>query len=240
MGSYQICAVIESGANERRLKARACHSHPDALTLGVPAGEGDGAGSGREWPMKRQRFGLFVALVFVASASSPGGAQGFNQTGPFLGVWCAQGNPSLRASIAASGPFNMTLTNESGSTSQGIVSGPDSRQVTAPDWNLVQGNLSPDGQTISWSNNTFWSRCPRPQYVDVQGTWYVSGDQSRACYIDQRGRRLSLQNEAGAGASGSFVGTRQITTNWSGNTITGTIARSQNRIDWSNGTFWTR
>jgi hypothetical protein len=191
--------------------------------------------------MRRQLFGLIAALGFAAFAASPGFAQSFNQTGPFLGAWCAQGNPGLRASIEPNGPFNLTLTNESGSTSQGIVSGPNGNQIMAPDWNLVQGNLSPDGRTISWSNNTFWSRCPRPQqYVDVQGTWYVGGDQSQACYIDQRGGRLSLQNEAGASASGSFVGMRQITTNWSGTTIAGTIARNQNRIDWSNGTFWTR
>jgi hypothetical protein len=190
--------------------------------------------------MKRDHFALIVAFGLAAFAPSQASAQSFNQTGPFLGVWCAQGNPSLRASIEANGPFNLTLTNESGSTSQGIVSGPNGNQITAPDWNLVQGNLSADGRTISWSNNTFWSRCPRPGYVDVQGTWYVSGDQSQACYIDQRGGRISLQNEAGASASGSFVGARQITTNWSGTTITGTIARNQNRIDWSNGTFWTR
>jgi hypothetical protein len=190
--------------------------------------------------MQGRLLGLTFAFVCAAMLPAPLRAQSFNQTGPFLGTWCAQGNSSLRTSIVANGPFNLTLTNEHGSTSNGIVSGPNSRQITAPDWNLVQGSLSGDGRTISWSNNTFWSRCPRHAYIDLQGTWYSSGNQSLACHIDQRRGSLSLQNESGGSATGSFVGSHRISTMWSGTAIVGTISGDQNRIDWSNGTFWTR
>jgi hypothetical protein len=183
---------------------------------------------------------LAAALSVALLIPSPGAAQsGPDQTGPFLGVWCAQGNPSSRASIAANGPFNVNLTNENGSTSIGMISGMSSRQITAPEWNLVQGTLSADGRTISWSNNTYWTRCPRT-YVNVQGTWYVGGDQSRPCHINQRSGNVSLRNETGQTGNGSFTSSNQIATTWSGTPISGTISSDQNRIDWSNGTYWTR
>ncbi len=179
-------------------------------------------------------------LCFVLIGPSFAFAQGsFNQGGPFVGTWCAQGDPTRRASIAQNGPFNLSLTNESGSTSAGMITGPSGRQITAPQWNLVQGTLSADGQTIAWSNNTFWTRCSR-QYADVQGTWYVSGDQSRPCRIDQFNGSISLRNEVGQTGSGSFTGARRLATVWSGNSILGMISRNYNRIDWSNGTYWTR
>lgn len=185
----------------------------------------------------------WIAVVFACAVLLPSAAtaqNGFGQTGPFIGTWCAQGDPTRRASISANGPFNLNLTNETGSTSSGMVTGPNSRQVTAPQWNLVQGNLSPDGRTITWSNNTYWTRCGGHRYVDVQGTWYVGGDPSRACRITQRGASLALRNETGQRGTGSFSGSRQIGTTWSGTPITGTISRDNNRIDWSNGTYWTR
>jgi len=182
---------------------------------------------------------LIVTFGLAALLPTAGGAQsGLNQTGPFLGTWCAQGDPSRRASITANGPFNLNLTNESGSTSTGVLTGPNSGQVTAPQWNLVQGTLSSDGQTINWSNNTYWTRCIR--HIDVQGTWYVGGDSSRPCRIRQRNGSLSLRNETGQTGTGSFTGARTIATMWSGTPISGTISRDQNRINWSNGTYWTR
>jgi hypothetical protein len=179
-----------------------------------------------------------MTTVLMSQLTAVRAQSGVNQTGPFLGAWCVQGDSSRRASIAANGPFNLTLTNENGSTSSGIVSGINGQQITAPDWNLVQGNLSADGQTITWSNNTSWSRCR--DYTDVQGTWYVGGDFSRACRIDQNNGSLNLRNELGQPGTGSFSGKRQIATVWSGVQITGTISRDKNRIDWSNGTYWTR
>lgn len=137
-----------------------------------------------------------IALCLTLLVSPAARAQaGMNQTGPFLGSWCAQGDPSRRASIAANGPVNLTLTNENGSSSMGLISGPNGNQITAPDWNLVQGTLCADSRTINWSNNTFWMRCRH--FVDVQGTWYAGGDQTKPCRIDRRNGALSLRNESG-------------------------------------------
>jgi hypothetical protein len=168
----------------------------------------------------------------------------------FLGEWCAQGDSNKRTSITNNGPGPFfTLTNENGDSSPGNLQGNQQNVMVAPGWQFVRGTLSGDGGRIDWSNGTFWARCRsnggggggdwghRP---NIDGTWYRSGDQSQRCYIRQRGGNLKLTNEAGATASGSFDDRRHITTNWSGTTIGGTIASRGDRINWDNGTYWTR
>ncbi len=186
------------------------------------------------------RIALTCLVVFIAALVPPGvRAQQPDPATPFLGTWCAQGDRTKHTSITSNGVY-LTLTNESGSTSIGHVSGGANPQITADEWNFVQGSLSADGRTINWTNGTFWSRCASHRPVDLQGTWYAGGDHSKACYIDQRGDRLMFRNEVGQSATGSFTGRYAITTDWSGVTISGTISRTQNRILWSNGTYWTR
>lgn len=199
-----------------------------------------------------------LALVFgtlgmalagcAAMAQQPAVPYGPEDVAAFLGTWCAQGDPSKQASIAsggANGPF-LTLTNESGSTSYGHLQGPG--QIVAPQWQFVTGTLSPDGDQIQWSNGSMWARCPGggafPGYpgngLQLTGTWFANGDRSRQCRIRQRRGSLSLRNEAGQDADGSFVRRHLITTNWNGSVIEGRISRDGDRIDWSNGTWWTR
>jgi hypothetical protein len=192
------------------------------------------------WSMTKRILAFAAMLSFgIALSSSPVHAQ-TGQSSAFLGTWCAQGDPAKRTSITASGPF-FTLTNEVGSTSSGHITDISGRQIVALQWDFVRGNLSPDGTSISWSNGTYWARCPthhRP--VDLRGTWYMGGDPSKPCRIDQNGNSLSLQNESGQSASGSFTGRYSISTNWGGTVITGTISDDRKRISWSNGTYWTR
>jgi len=187
---------------------------------------------------------LFAGCAVARQSSAPYGPQ---DVAAFLGTWCAQGDPSKQASIATgnTGVF-LTLTNEAGSTSYGHLQAPG--QIIAPEWQFVVGRLSPDGSQINWSNGTMWARCPSggawpgwPGYVpQLTGTWFANGDRSRRCSINQQQGSLSLQNEAGQTASGSFVRRRDITTNWNGNVINGHLSRDGNRIDWSNGTYWVR
>jgi hypothetical protein len=176
---------------------------------------------------------LLIGLTHTSISAQP------NQGTAFLGTWCAQGDPAKRTSIAANGPF-LTLTNELGSTSTGTVTGMNGQEIVAPQWEFVRGTLSSDGKSISWSNGTFWSRCPSRRPIDLQGTWYMGGDQSKPCRIDQRGTTLSLKNESGQTASGAFTGKYSISTSWDGAVITGTISNNRNQILWSNGTYWTR
>ena len=160
----------------------------------------------------------------------------------FLGAWCVQGDPSKQASISSNGPM-LNLTNESGSTSIGNLQG--NNQIVAPEWQFVTGTLSGDGSRIDWSNGTFWARCYNGggggrRAPNLNGRWYPNGNRSLSCSIQQRRGSLTLQNENGDRATGSFNGKWSVTTNWQGTSIAGTISRDGNRIDWSNGTYWIR
>ena|SRR5215469_1416286 len=164
----------------------------------------------------------------------------------FLGQWCAQGDSNKRCSISANGPF-FSLTNEQGSTSSGTLQGMNSNTITATQWQFVQGTLSSDGRQINWSNGTFWARCDggggggggwrRP---NLQGTWYRDGNHSYACSINQRSNNLTFTNEQGTTAQGKFLGNKNVTANWNGQTINGTLVKNGGQINWDNGTMWSR
>jgi hypothetical protein len=185
-------------------------------------------------------FLLCLCLSFDAPRMSGQFGPGPQASG-FLGAWCAQGDPSRRASISANGPM-LTLTNENGDTSPGQYQGQNS--ISAPGWQFVTGTLTPDGGQINWSNGTFWSRCGGGGggrgRNNLTGTWYAQGDRSKSCSIQQRGRSLQLTNEQGDNAGGHMNGKRTLSTNWNGNTIGGTVSPNGNRINWDNGTYWIR
>jgi hypothetical protein len=163
------------------------------------------------------------------------------QAAAFTGAWCAQGDPTKQASIADNGAF-LTLTDENGGTSPGQYQGQNA--IVAPGWQFVTGTLSQDGNQINWSNGTFWARCNTGggghQRLNLTGTWYAQGNRAQSCSIRQRGSSLQLSNESGDHASGQISGKRQLTTTWDGNSIVGTVTPDGNRINWDNGTFWTR
>jgi hypothetical protein len=183
--------------------------------------------------------GLF-AVGYTAAAQMGGNA------GAFTGAWCAQGDRSKQASISSNGAF-LNLTNENGDSSIGNLRG--SNQIVAPGWQFVTGTLTGDGKRINWSNGTFWARCSGGggghggggySKLNLNGTWYKSGNRSLSCTIQQSHNALNLQNESGQSATGSVDGKRHVTTNWSGTTIGGTVSSNGNRIDWDNGTYWMR
>jgi hypothetical protein len=184
----------------------------------------------------------FIALTpSLRAAPAPLLQMNGGQASGFLGAWCAQGDPSKHASISGNGVF-LTLTNENGDTSPGNLQG--NNQIQAPGWQFVTGTLSGDGSQINWSNGSYWARCDNGggggrRRPNLTGTWYANGDRSRSCSISQRRGNLTLQNEQGQSATGNFNG-RQITTNWAGSAISGTIAQGGNRINWDNGTYWVR
>jgi hypothetical protein len=160
----------------------------------------------------------------------------------FTGGWCAQGDSAKQTSISDNGAF-LTLTDENGDTSTGQYQGQNA--IVAPGWQFVTGTLSPDGSQIKWSNGTFWARCDTGgggghQRLNLTGTWYAQGTHSQSCSIRQRGNNLELSNQSGDRASGQITGKRQLTTNWNGTSIVGTLTANGNRINWDNGTFWTR
>jgi hypothetical protein len=192
-------------------------------------------------------FTLFTCLAVFAFIPQSGFAQGSG----FLGAWCPQGDANKHASISSNGVF-FSLTNENGDTSTGHLQGNRQDVIVADGWQFVQGTLNQNGRRINWSNGSFWARCDGGggdgggggdwghRYPNIDGTWYRNGDRSKACYIRQRGRNLRLTNESGATAAGSFDDRRHVTTNWSGTTIGGSLVSQGDRINWDNGTYWTR
>lgn len=193
---------------------------------------------------------LLVSTIFLTVFCLRGqaSAQPGNQGSGFLGAWCAQGDPSKNASISGNGAF-FSLTNENGDTSVGQLTGPNT--ISAPQWQFVTGTLSNNGRQINWSNGTFWARCHdggggdnggggwhRP--IRLTGTWLAQGQRNHRCSIQQHHGDLTLQNESGQSATGSFTGRNDIVTNWSGTTIHGHVSRDGGRIDWDNGSYWTR
>ena len=163
------------------------------------------------------------------------------QSAGFIGGWCAQGDRTKQTSISYNGAF-YNLTNENGDTSIGNLQGKN--QIQAPGWQFVTGTLTMNGTQIQWSNGTFWARCPTGGggwgKLDLNGNWYPNGNRSMQCSIQQHKGNLTLQNESGQRATGSFSSTRRITTNWQGTKITGSITSDGNRINWDNGTYWIR
>jgi hypothetical protein len=169
--------------------------------------------------------------------------QDFGQAARIAGDWCAQGDKNKRCSISNNGPF-LSFTNEQGSTSSGHFTNMQQTEFSADQWQFVRGTLSSDGLRIDWTNGTYWMRCSggsgggrRP---NLDGTWYRDGNRSLRCTIRQKKGNLVLKNEVGQTANGSFDSSSRITTYWSGQRIDGTISSDGNRIDWDNGTTWTR
>jgi hypothetical protein len=190
--------------------------------------------------------GTIAALLLLLVATLNLHAQNANPA--FLGQWCAQGDPSKIASISGNGAF-LTLTNEQGSTSPGNLQGMNQNVIVAPGWQFVQGTLTPDGSQINWTNGTFWARCNQGggggggnhgRVPNLQGTWYRSGNHSQACSIQQNRKTLTFTNEAGQSAQGQFLGPKHVTANWNGQTINGTLVNNAGRINWDNGTWWSR
>jgi hypothetical protein len=85
---------------------------------------------------------------------------------------------------------------------------------------------------------------------DITGTWYAQGDASKRCHIHQSGTNVSLTNEIGDKATGTFTDPSTISASWPDwhnsmgagprTTYTGHISHDLMTIHWSNGTYWTR
>jgi hypothetical protein len=184
-------------------------------------------------------------LAILAHAAPPQ----FNQNSAFLGQWCAQGDRNKQASITANG-MSLTVTNEQGSSSIANYQGMNQSTIVAPQWQFVTGTLSSDGSRINWSNGTFWARCNSGggggggghygRLPNLQGTWYRGGNRNQACSIQQNKKNLTFTNESGQTAQGNFLGPNNLTANWGGQTINGRLVNNAGRINWDNGTYWSR
>ncbi|HEY3964028.1 MAG TPA: hypothetical protein VGM05_05680, partial [Planctomycetaceae bacterium] len=143
------------------------------------------------------------------------------------GAWMINGKAT---SIAQTGS-SLTFTNEDGSTSTGMVV--SSNEVEATQWGNLTATLSSDGNTLTWSNGTVWTK--GAAQVNIAGTWMIDGKQTS---IQQTGTSLVFTNENGQTSQGMFIGSEEIeATDWGD--LTGTLVNNNTQINWSNGTTWT-
>jgi hypothetical protein len=209
------------------------------------------------------RLPAFIAILAIAAAVvaiSPAAHAG---TLPDItGTWYAQGDHSKRCHIEQTGT-SVTLRNEIGQRASGTFTDPSTLSTEWPMSTIsdmgpkqrITGHISNDLTEIRWSNNTFWTRPGSSVpgggglYPVLSGTWLMGGDPSKVCHIAQTGDTLTLTNEIGQRATGTFSDATTIHTRWPSSTftdmgpklhITGHISRDGRTINWSNNTTWTR
>ncbi|MHB1194759.1 MAG: hypothetical protein ACYC6F_17165 [Longimicrobiales bacterium] len=86
-----------------------------------------------------------------------------------------------------------------------------------------------------------WTGSAAGQQPDLGGAWLLSGSaaQGQACQIVQDGGALTFVNERNERSPGRFVDARTVVaTGWGD--LRGAIADGGMRIDWANGTWWSR
>jgi hypothetical protein len=73
-----------------------------------------------------------------------------------------------------------------------------------------------------------------------QGDWCAQGDNRKHCYISADGPFLSLRNENGDTSTGFGATTQNTVTAAQWSFVQGTLSADGRRINWTNGTYWTR
>jgi len=106
-----------------------------------------------------------------------------------------------------------------------------------------------EGGFIFWDAKT--SRCQaykygtdtggtNPDMPSIGGTWYREGDTRRPASISQNGNKLTFTNENGLSSNGHFESTDVVVAeSWQGG-LKGKLNADRTRIDWANGTSWSR
>lgn len=109
---------------------------------------------------------------------------------------------------------------------------------------LISGSLAVPTPGFTRDNNDY-GRAERSDRHDrnsrndreLRGTWYMNGDHNKRAAINDNGRELQARNENGQTSRLEVDGRGNVhAPDWDG--LTG-HARG-NRIEWDNGTTWTR
>jgi hypothetical protein len=86
---------------------------------------------------------------------------------------------------------SLTFTNESGGTSAGRFIAPN--EVEATDWGNLTGILSNNNQTLTWANNSVWTKAQPLLQPDISGAWLSDNKPTTiAQNVSSTGRRLAL------------------------------------------------
>jgi hypothetical protein len=185
--------------------------------------------------MKSAKFLVLLAIglllsccVLISDASSA-------YRSHLEGTWYLGGDRNKVTRIVSTRD-GLEARNEHGQTSRLEYDGRG--RVRALDWGGISGEIR--GDRIQWSNNTYWTRARNPTVEPSRlvGTWYSGGNRDKvARIVDTRGG-LEARNEHGQPTRLVPDGRNSVVAlDWEG----GLRAEIRNdRINWANGTFWTR
>ena len=158
------------------------------------------------------------------------------------GRWYMNGDPNKPTDIHMNGR-RLEATNENGKTTRLEM---DRRgDVRASDWQGLRGDVK--GNRIEWSNGSTWTRRPSDtigagrwndrETRQLQGQWYVNGDPKKPAEINGDGRNLQARNENGQTSRLEVERDGDIRAlDWRG--LHGDVKRD--RIEWTNGSTWTK
>jgi len=187
-----------------------------------------GAGKPANWAL------IICALIFVATASARQPSSG--SAADIDGKWYHDGKPTRI--LVAPDNRSITIINELGQKNDGYAA--TNRDLVIPSLG-ISGQVNKNGRRISWTNGTEWTReakNPGPDSgVNLSGRWFRNG-QPTSIEVAPDGRNFTIVQEWGLRATGRITGNGElIVPAWK---VTGRVKQNGQRINWSNGTEWTR
>jgi hypothetical protein len=175
---------------------------------------------------------VLLAAPCVASAQpyGKGGAEWREEN--LVGRWYSNGEREKPVQIHST-RRGLQARNEHGDTSRLETRGGN---VRALDWEGgLRGHLRRD--RIEWDNGTMWTRTPS-RGGNLTGTWYLNGDSGKRVEIVSSRDGLQAKNERGHTSRLQTDRDGDIRAlDWEGG-LRGDVKRD--RIEWQNGTTWTR
>jgi hypothetical protein len=162
------------------------------------------------------------------------------QTFQLSGTWEMFNDKNVKfdkpATITQSG-VNLSINNGYGANSTAVLNG---NTFTTSDG--LTGTISTDGTRITWSNKFIWTLKGAFQpAISLSGSWKMFGKDGlpyeKNAVITQNGTSVTLNNGYGSVETVSFVDSKLMVRTWR---LTGTVSADGNRIDWSNGIYWTK
>lgn len=191
------------------------------------------------------RQNLLCAGVIAAVLTGPyvASAQPYDRGGSerreanLAGKWYSNGERDKPVEIRSS-RNGLEARNENGDTSRLERRG---NNVRALEWEGgLRGNIK--GDRIEWANGSTWTRAPSSRRgsdnSDLAGTWYLNGDRNQRVEIVSSRDGLQAKNERGQTSRIQKDRDGDVRAlDWEGGLVGN---HKRDRIEWQNGSIWTR